>query len=215
MSVGAANEYRLIDVGEARAFVQKDGRVVENETLLLSVLDGVTGYCEAFLGRSLISREHVHSFAAGSSLELPGESSFYLPEYPVNEITLFRPYGYDEDLVNDLPENGGQYRLDRASGLITFWDGWSPSGPFEITYTAGYERDLTDPAEIRLRGWPEAARDLHMSILEAVRSIWKSVTQSRDDIQSVSADGATTTYISERIPKRVLATWRAHREWRA
>jgi len=152
----------IISLEEARGFLELE--TTAKDLILEALINGTTQAFNIYTGRALKETTHTAEL-----LEYDGSGLFYLPNYPVKEISELKlndqALTEDEDFM--LNAQAGILRLPRAAGLL------------EITYTAGYE---------------ELPADLKLAALKQVSYEYQQTIQKAWGVQSRSQAGSATTY---------------------
>jgi uncharacterized phiE125 gp8 family phage protein len=165
-----------------------------------ALINGATTHIESFLGRAVVSRSFTETYDGTDEVWLQ------LRQWPV--VSLTTVVEVDPDTGATLQTlDGSMFRVDerlgriaRASSGYAFLAG---AQRWTVTYEAGYSDNDGEVPE-----------DLKLAALILISRQYRDYTHERDDIQSVSIQGQSISYVRDPLPARVqslLKPWRVSR----
>lgn len=181
----------IVTLDEAKRAAKSGAALTSDETAVLeSIVNGVTVAFESEIHRSIKSREKTVVVTG------QGGRRLYLDDFPAISVTTLQVLAFDGSVFKTYAAQ--DYYLDGARGVIYLRTDLFPGPPCD----GGTEFNVS---VTYVAGWATVPDDLKLAALWWISRLFHDFTTGREDIDSISLNGQTTTYPVEDIPKKVKA----------
>lgn len=140
----ALSDKSLISVAEAKAFIGIADADTTHDTLLESLIDGVSGFIDEYTQRTIAEQDGVDMYAVGN-----GTDTLFLPQFPVASVSAI----VDEDSVDAMPAN---LKLREGGILINRDSYWLKDEEYTVSCTVGYKTAGQAGGDLSLRTVPSS-----------------------------------------------------------
>lgn len=196
--VGANNDFELTSLGEVKTLL--DIQNASNDVALQNWMDAVHQQVFNYLGRRFL---RLSATAFDYIMDGPGDAVFDLPQFPVVSITRLQS-GYMTSTTAFSAQHEfttGEYALDAERGTLRniSWVGFQ-AGRLNIraTWTAGWALAAIPP-------------DVKRACAELIGIAQNRAKTKRWDVETISRQAITESYVTEWAPPSVLLALNAYR----
>jgi len=187
--------YSLVELEDVKYELDIEGKDVDTDRHLISIIDGISAWFELLTGENFITRTHTDEYQDGD-----GETYLYLDNEPITSITSIYDDVYRE-FGSDTLISGTDYYISKEQDRVVLYPK-STWGRFrrgeesvKATYVAGYSRASLPPA-------------LHRATIKQVVAEYKMSGDPHIVSKSLE-DGSIERFQTELLPyaKSVLARY--------
>jgi hypothetical protein len=194
--MAVVNTYALVNLDNARDFLQLKGDQETRENVLIDIINHVSNRIESYCDRHFISRGELTEYYDGN-----GTNKLFTRYYPITAVSNIYSdtdwaWGSDTEITSDY------YRIGQNSRYIllkndNFEEDYQN---IKVIYTAGYTDRSSLPDDLR-----------HACLLHVYRIYQKYWKNADVAVSDVSDDSGGRSYLSEQFDpevKGILDTYR-------